>query len=63
MKRCPNRNSNLWNEAMRAKFEDDGATWGRREFDILLGDFDVSPASICSISKQRFLLVAKVMES
>ncbi|CAD6589867.1 MAG: hypothetical protein ASARMPRED_004297 [Alectoria sarmentosa] len=36
----PARNLTLWTEAMRAKFMDEGEKWGRRELDVMLGDFD-----------------------
>ena len=38
----PFRNLTLWTEAMRAKYMGSGAPWGRRELDVVLGNFDVS---------------------
>lgn len=31
----------LWSEGLRAKVYGEGASFGRKEFDVLLGDFDV----------------------
>ena len=31
----------LWTEAMKAKYMGEGQTWGRRELDVVLGQFDV----------------------
>ncbi len=31
----------LWTEAMRAKYLGEGQRWGRRELDVVLGQFDV----------------------
>lgn len=36
----PFRNLTLWTEAMRAKYMGSGAPWGRRELDVVLGNFD-----------------------
>lgn len=37
----PKKFLTLWTEAMRAKYFGEGETWGKREFDVVLGDFDV----------------------
>lgn len=37
----PSKYLTLWTEAMRAKYFGEGKAWGTREFDVVLGDFDV----------------------
>ena len=37
----PNKFLTLWMEAMRAKYFGEGERWGKREFDVVLGEFDV----------------------
>lgn len=37
----PRKFLGLWTEAMRAKYMGEGEQWGRRELDVVLGNFDV----------------------
>ena len=46
----PARNLTLWTEAMRAKYMGEGAPWGRRELDVVLGEFDVPLPTSLSLS-------------
>ena len=37
----PKKFLTLWTEAMRAKYMGEGEPWGRKELDVVLGNFDV----------------------
>lgn len=41
----PKSNLNLWNEALKAKYQGQGKKWGREEFDKILGDYD----AVCDV--------------
>lgn len=53
----PSRNLTLWTEAMLAKYKGKGEKWGRRELDVVLGNFDVGylPLSPHSLPSHTFL--------
>ena len=61
----PKKYLTLWTEAMRAKYLGEGEPWGRREFDVVLGKFDVclslpfsSPLSLPGIRMHAFFSLA-----
>ena len=37
----PKKFLTLWTEAMKAKYMGEGKPWGRKELDVVLGNFDV----------------------
>lgn len=70
----PNKFLTLWTEAMRAKYFGEGGRWGKREFDVVLGEFDVriwvlfsfclSAAPECVLSRYHiyYVLLLRVPE-